>query len=182
VCVCFFILSSIWNIELWLNYNLLIIASKTKFVDQFSVTRSLKLLYVSCRLTMIYDFLPIVQLEQDNLNSKTYLSSIKVQVMESLRSIQHAPGVQMQEVSSLCSVVEYIHWHLHDETSQVKMVMYKNMGSIRTLKCAFSLFFFASIKAFYSGGVINKSFAGSSWFLYPGFWRRWIGSWWTCWP
>jgi hypothetical protein len=39
--------------------------------------------------------------------------------------------------------------------------MYKNMGSIRTLKCAFS-FFVASIKAFYSGGVINKSFAGSS--------------------
>jgi len=98
VCVCFFILSSLWNIELWLNYNLLIIASKTKFVNQFSVTRSLKLSYVSCRLTMIYDFLPIVQLEQDNLNSKTYLSSIKVQVMESLRSIQHAPGVQMQEV------------------------------------------------------------------------------------
>ncbi|KAL6841214.1 hypothetical protein ACP4OV_028987 [Aristida adscensionis] len=34
----------------------------------------------------------------DNYNSKTYLSSIKVQVMECLRSIQHAPGVQMQEV------------------------------------------------------------------------------------
>jgi hypothetical protein len=55
---------------------------------------------------MIYEFLPIVQLEQDNLNSKTYLSSIKVQVMESLRYIQHAPGVQMQEVR-LLSVVEY---------------------------------------------------------------------------
>ncbi|XP_020527329.1 histone deacetylase 9 isoform X2 [Amborella trichopoda] len=34
----------------------------------------------------------------ENLNSKSYLSSIKVQVMESLRCIQHAPGVQMQEV------------------------------------------------------------------------------------
>ncbi|RWW14791.1 hypothetical protein BHE74_00050269 [Ensete ventricosum] len=37
--------------------------------------------------------------EQENLNSKSYLSTIKVQVLESLRCIQHAPGVQMQEVS-----------------------------------------------------------------------------------
>jgi len=42
--------------------------------------------------------LKVANLNMDNLNSKTYLSSIKVQVMESLRSIQHAPGVQMQEV------------------------------------------------------------------------------------
>ncbi|KAG0493024.1 hypothetical protein HPP92_006422 [Vanilla planifolia] len=35
---------------------------------------------------------------KENLNSKTYLSSIKMQVLESLRLIQHAPGVQMQEV------------------------------------------------------------------------------------
>ncbi|CAD6263848.1 unnamed protein product [Miscanthus lutarioriparius] len=42
--------------------------------------------------------LKVPNLNMDNLNSKTYLSSIKVQVMESLRSIQHAPGVQMQEV------------------------------------------------------------------------------------
>ncbi|RWR82511.1 histone deacetylase 9 [Cinnamomum micranthum f. kanehirae] len=34
----------------------------------------------------------------ENLNSKTYLSTIKVQVLESLRCIQHAPSVQMQEV------------------------------------------------------------------------------------
>ncbi|CAL9191480.1 unnamed protein product [Musa hybrid cultivar] len=34
----------------------------------------------------------------ENLNSKSYLSTIKVQVLESLRCIQHAPGVQMQEV------------------------------------------------------------------------------------
>ncbi|MBA0684004.1 hypothetical protein Goari_025621 [Gossypium aridum] len=34
----------------------------------------------------------------ENLNSKSYLSTIKMQVLENLRSIQHAPGVQMQEV------------------------------------------------------------------------------------
>ncbi|KAH7542016.1 hypothetical protein FEM48_Zijuj02G0028800 [Ziziphus jujuba var. spinosa] len=34
----------------------------------------------------------------ENLNSKSYLSTIKVQVLENLRYIQHAPSVQMQEV------------------------------------------------------------------------------------
>ncbi|KAJ3675084.1 hypothetical protein LUZ60_004126 [Juncus effusus] len=34
----------------------------------------------------------------ENMNSKSYLSAVKVQVMESLRSIQHAPSVQMHEV------------------------------------------------------------------------------------
>ncbi|KAH9611276.1 hypothetical protein KSS87_008949 [Heliosperma pusillum] len=34
----------------------------------------------------------------ENMNSKSYLTSIKMQVMENLRSIQHAPNVQMQEV------------------------------------------------------------------------------------
>ncbi|KAK3205770.1 hypothetical protein Dsin_019816 [Dipteronia sinensis] len=34
----------------------------------------------------------------ENLNSKSYLSTIKMQVLENLRSIQHAPSVQMQEV------------------------------------------------------------------------------------
>lgn len=41
---------------------------------------------------------------QENLNSKSYLSTIKVQVLENLRNIQHAPSVQMQEVSSLENV------------------------------------------------------------------------------
>jgi len=34
----------------------------------------------------------------ENLNGKTYLSTIKQQVMENLRRIAHAPGVQMHEV------------------------------------------------------------------------------------
>lgn len=34
----------------------------------------------------------------ENLNSKTYLNYIRGQVLENLRSIQHAPGVQMHEV------------------------------------------------------------------------------------
>ncbi|KAM1310024.1 hypothetical protein ACFX13_006790 [Malus domestica] len=34
----------------------------------------------------------------ENLNSKSYLSTIKIQVLENLRCIQHAPSVQMQEV------------------------------------------------------------------------------------
>ncbi|MBA0587596.1 histone deacetylase 9 isoform X3 [Gossypium hirsutum] len=34
----------------------------------------------------------------ENLNSKSYLKTITMQVLENLRSIQHAPGVQMQEV------------------------------------------------------------------------------------
>ncbi|GMH11119.1 hypothetical protein Nepgr_012960 [Nepenthes gracilis] len=34
----------------------------------------------------------------ENLNSKSYLGTIKMQVLENLRRIQHAPGVQMQEV------------------------------------------------------------------------------------
>ncbi|XP_070016938.1 histone deacetylase 17 isoform X2 [Nicotiana sylvestris] len=34
----------------------------------------------------------------ENLNSKSYIGTIKMQVMENLRCIQHAPGVQMQEV------------------------------------------------------------------------------------
>lgn len=37
---------------------------------------------------------------QDNMNSKSYLGAIKVQVLENLRYIQHAPSVQMQEVST----------------------------------------------------------------------------------
>ncbi|XP_011005321.1 PREDICTED: histone deacetylase 9 isoform X2 [Populus euphratica] len=36
--------------------------------------------------------------EQENLNSKSYLSTIKMQVLDNLRCIQHAPSVQMQEV------------------------------------------------------------------------------------
>ncbi|RVW54354.1 putative histone deacetylase 10 [Vitis vinifera] len=36
----------------------------------------------------------------ENLNSKSYLGTIKQQVLENLRCIQHAPSVQMQEVSS----------------------------------------------------------------------------------
>nr|GEV20576.1 histone deacetylase 9 isoform X1 [Tanacetum cinerariifolium] len=34
----------------------------------------------------------------DNFNSKSYLGNLKMQVLENLRSIQHAPSVQMQEV------------------------------------------------------------------------------------
>ncbi|KAL5710712.1 histone deacetylase [Ranunculus cassubicifolius] len=34
----------------------------------------------------------------ENLNSKSYISTIKTQVLESLRYIQHAPSVQMHEV------------------------------------------------------------------------------------
>ncbi|XP_042456533.1 histone deacetylase 9 [Zingiber officinale] len=34
----------------------------------------------------------------ENLNSKSYLGTIRFQVLECLRSIQHAPGVQMQEI------------------------------------------------------------------------------------
>lgn len=37
-------------------------------------------------------------LQQENLNGKTYLSTIKQQVMENLRRIAHAPSVQMHEV------------------------------------------------------------------------------------
>jgi histone deacetylase 1/2 len=36
----------------------------------------------------------------ENLNTKSYISSIKVQILENLRYIQHAPSVQMQEVNS----------------------------------------------------------------------------------
>ncbi|RVX02393.1 Histone deacetylase 9 [Vitis vinifera] len=35
----------------------------------------------------------------ENLNSKSYIGTIKMQVLENLRCIQHAPSVQMQEVS-----------------------------------------------------------------------------------
>ncbi|OEL19738.1 Histone deacetylase 9 [Dichanthelium oligosanthes] len=67
--------------------------------------------------------LKVPNLNMDNLNSKTYLSSIKVQVMESLRSIQHAPGVQMQEVRlSVLLVVDYVHLLLHGETFQAKQI------------------------------------------------------------
>lgn len=34
----------------------------------------------------------------ENLNSKSYITTIKMQVLENLRCIQHAPSVQMQEV------------------------------------------------------------------------------------
>ncbi|KAG5566569.1 hypothetical protein RHGRI_002203 [Rhododendron griersonianum] len=34
----------------------------------------------------------------ENLNTKSYISTIKMQVLENLRCIQHAPSVQMQEV------------------------------------------------------------------------------------
>jgi histone deacetylase 1/2 len=34
----------------------------------------------------------------ENLNGKTYLSTIKMQVMENLRRIAHSPSVQMHEV------------------------------------------------------------------------------------
>lgn len=45
---------------------------------------------------------------QENLNSKSYISTIKMQVLENLRCIQHAPGVQMQEVSSTQLGANYI--------------------------------------------------------------------------
>ncbi|CAA0384448.1 unnamed protein product [Arabidopsis thaliana] len=35
----------------------------------------------------------------ENLNTKSYISSIKVQILENLRYIQHAPSVQMQEIN-----------------------------------------------------------------------------------
>lgn len=38
---------------------------------------------------------------QENFNSKSYLGTIKMQVLENLRSIQHAPSVQMQEVTNI---------------------------------------------------------------------------------
>ncbi|WRX33116.1 Histone deacetylase domain - like 9 [Theobroma cacao] len=44
----------------------------------------------------------------ENLNSKSYISTIKMQVLENLRCIQHAPGVQMQEVSSTQLGANYI--------------------------------------------------------------------------
>ncbi|PHU03726.1 Histone deacetylase 1 [Capsicum chinense] len=37
----------------------------------------------------------------ENMNSKSYIGTIKMQVMENLRCLQHAPGVQMQEVSQV---------------------------------------------------------------------------------
>lgn len=51
--------------------------------------------------------------EQENLNSKSYLGTINMQVMENLRCIQHAPGVQMQEVSSRIK--------FHDEPLHINM-------------------------------------------------------------
>ncbi|GLJ43787.1 hypothetical protein SUGI_0911550 [Cryptomeria japonica] len=42
--------------------------------------------------------LKINTVNMENMNSKTYLSTIKMQVLESLRAIQHAPSVQMHEV------------------------------------------------------------------------------------
>ncbi|KAI3678920.1 hypothetical protein L6452_38224 [Arctium lappa] len=46
----------------------------------------------------------------ENFNSKSYLGTIKMQVMENLRCIQHAPSVQMKEVTCAargvyCSIV-----------------------------------------------------------------------------
>lgn len=37
---------------------------------------------------------------QENLNTKSYISTIKAQILDNLRYIQHAPSVQMQEVNS----------------------------------------------------------------------------------
>lgn len=48
--------------------------------------------------TNLMSILFLCYFKQENSNSKSYLGSIKMQVFESLRSIQHAPGVQMQEV------------------------------------------------------------------------------------
>ncbi|KAK4784928.1 hypothetical protein SAY86_001617 [Trapa natans] len=42
--------------------------------------------------------LKIPQGHIENFNSKSYIGSIKIQVLENLRYIQHAPSVQMQEV------------------------------------------------------------------------------------
>jgi hypothetical protein len=51
--------------------------------------------------------------------------------MESLRSIQHAPGVQMQEVRLSLLVVDYVHLHLLGETFYVKWLCRK-AGSVRS--------------------------------------------------
>ncbi|KAK9175629.1 hypothetical protein WN944_027636 [Citrus x changshan-huyou] len=45
----------------------------------------------------------------ENLNSKSYLSTIKMQVLENLRSIQHAPSVQMQEFIILWLLIAVIY-------------------------------------------------------------------------
>ncbi|KAH9699920.1 Histone deacetylase [Citrus sinensis] len=55
------------------------------------------------------DVLPFSLIEQENLNSKSYLSTIKMQVLENLRSIQHAPSVQMQEFIILWLLIAVIY-------------------------------------------------------------------------
>ncbi|ONK77611.1 uncharacterized protein A4U43_C02F8530 [Asparagus officinalis] len=64
----------------------------------------------------------------ENFNSKSYLSAIKVQVLESLRCIQHAPGVQMQEVPPDFYIPDFdedeqnpderVHQHIQDKQIQ----------------------------------------------------------------
>ena len=112
---------------------------------------------------MIYDFIPIVELEQDNLNSKTYLSSIKVQVMESLRSIQHAPGVQMQEVRlCLFSQLLILCTCMVKPSNQTGYVNKGQYQKFNALKYAFPPGFFSFLKTFYLlvflKGSCKKSF------------------------
>ncbi|KAH7372711.1 hypothetical protein KP509_17G017200 [Ceratopteris richardii] len=64
----------------------------------------------------------------ENLNSKTYLSAIKMQVFENLRNLQHAPSVQMHEVppdwyipdinEDELDPEEHIHQHMQDKLVQ----------------------------------------------------------------
>ncbi|KAG6436955.1 hypothetical protein SASPL_101862 [Salvia splendens] len=45
----------------------------------------------------------------ENLNSKSYLNNIRQQVCENLSAIQHAPGVQMQEVNRVLKGLDCSH-------------------------------------------------------------------------
>ncbi|KAK3041253.1 hypothetical protein RJ639_001536, partial [Escallonia herrerae] len=54
--------------------------------------------FLDLDLFCLYIRVFILLIEQENLNSKSYLGMIKMQVLENLRCIQHAPSVQMHEV------------------------------------------------------------------------------------
>ena len=76
-------------------------------------------------------------------------------------------------------------WNLPTKTGYVK-----KKGAVsevqRTKICVSTGIFFRFwrhfICLFFWRGHVKNHFAGSTRFLYPWFWRRWAGSWWTCWP
>lgn len=150
-------------------------------------------LYCAIEIMRSMPYYFLIDFMQDNLNSKSYIGTIKMQVLENLRCIQHAPSVQLQEVS--------IHWlrktwisYLVDSPIQSKRLMLLGDESIMCILLSSWISPKSSSHPYNTQTEcwLRSAFmmildwesyfyvAGSTGLLYSWFWWGWAESWWTC--